>query len=108
MMSKNDSELSRLFKTVYDKPERRGINPKSHIMDNEASIILMSWMEQNKVDAQKVVPHNNQSDTSERMIETAKHHFISGMAGTDQNYQIREWDRGGGTVTENIEHAPCV
>ena len=28
------------------------------------------------------------------MIDTAKHHFISGMAGTDKNYPIREWDRG--------------
>ena len=28
------------------------------------------------------------------MIETAKHHFIAVMAGTDKNYPIREWDRG--------------
>ena len=28
------------------------------------------------------------------MIETAKHHFIAGMAGIDENYPIREWDRG--------------
>ena len=28
------------------------------------------------------------------MIETAKDHFIAGMAGTDKNYPIREWDRG--------------
>ena len=28
------------------------------------------------------------------MIETAKHHFIAGMYGTDENYPIREWDRG--------------
>ena len=28
------------------------------------------------------------------MIETDKHHFIAGMAGTDENYPIQEWDRG--------------
>ena len=28
------------------------------------------------------------------MVETAKHHFIPGMAGTDENYPIREWYRG--------------
>ena len=28
------------------------------------------------------------------MIETAKHHFIAGMTGTDEKYPIREWDRG--------------
>ena len=63
-------------------------------MANEASSTVMSWLEQNKVDAQKVAPHNHRANTAERMIETAKHHFIAGMAGTDKNYPRREWDRG--------------
>ena len=63
-------------------------------MDNEASSTVMSLLERNKVDAQKVAPHNHRGNTSERMIETAKHHFITGMAVTDKNYPIREWERG--------------
>ena len=89
MKSKNDSEMSRVFKTVYEKLERRGIKPKFHIMNNAASSTVMSWLERNKVDAQKVSPHNHQANTAERMIDTAKHHFIAGMAGTDENYPIR-------------------
>ena len=57
-------------------------------MDNEASVTVMSWLEQNKVDAQKLSTHNHQENISERMIETEKHHFIAGMAGTDENYPI--------------------
>ena len=57
-------------------------------MDNEASVTVMSWLEQNKVDAQKLSTHNHQENISERMIETEKHHFIAGMAGTDENYHI--------------------
>ena len=94
MKSKNNIEMSRAFKTVYDKLEKRGINPKLHIMDNEESSTVMSWMERNKVDAQKVAPQNHRANTAEQMIETAKHHFIAGMAGTDENYLIREWYRG--------------
>ena len=45
MKIKNSSELSRVFKTVYAKLGKRGINPKFHIMDNEASSTLMSWLE---------------------------------------------------------------
>ena len=63
-------------------------------MDNEASSTVMSWLERNKVDAHNVAPHNHRENTVERMIETAKHHCIAGMAGTDKNYPIREWDRG--------------
>ena len=54
----------------------------------------MIWLEQNKVDAQKVSTHNHRANITERIVETAKHHFIAGMAGTDENYPIREWDRG--------------
>ena len=72
----NDSEMSRVLKTVYEKLEKRGIKPKFHIMDNEASSTVMSCLERNKVDAQKVAPHNHRANTAERMIETTKHHFI--------------------------------
>ena len=68
MKSKNDSEMSRVFKTVYENLEKRGIKTKFHIMDNEASSTVMSWLEQNKVDAQKVSPHNHRANTAERMI----------------------------------------
>ena len=88
MKSKNDSEMSTVFKTVYEKLEKRGIKPKFHIMDNEASSTVMSWLERNKLDAQKVSPHNHRVNTAERIIETAKHHFRAGMAGTDENHPI--------------------
>ena len=94
MKSKNDSKMSRLFKTVYENLEKRGIKPKFHIMDNDASRTVMSWIERNNVDAQKVSPHNHRAKTSERMIETEKHHFIAVMVGIHENYPIREWDRG--------------
>ena len=93
MKSKNYSEMSRVFKTVYEKLDKRGIKPKFHIMDNEESRKVMIWLERNKVDAQKVSLHNHRANTSERMIETVKHHFIAGMAGTDENYPIQDWYR---------------
>ena len=27
------------------------------------------------------------------MIETAKYHFLSGLAGADENFPFRQWDR---------------
>ena len=42
--SKNASEMSRWFKTVYEKLGKRGIKPKFHIMDNEASSTVISWL----------------------------------------------------------------
>ena len=65
MKSKNDSEMSRVFKTVYEKMEKRGIKPKFHIMDNEASSTVTIWLERNKVDAQKLALHNHRANTAE-------------------------------------------
>ena len=62
-------------------------------MDNEASTAVLDWFVKNKIDAQKVSPYNHRANISERMIETAKHHFIAGMAGTDENFPITQWDR---------------
>ena len=59
MKSKNNSEMSRVSKTVYENLEKREIKPKFHIMDNEASSTVMSWIERNKLDAQKVSSHNH-------------------------------------------------
>ena len=58
-------------------------------MDNEASRAVMDWLHRVKqVDAQKSSPHNHRANVSERMIETGKHHLISGIAGTDENFPI--------------------
>ena len=40
------------------------MKPKFHIMDNEASSTVMDWLERNKVDAQKVAPHNHRANTA--------------------------------------------
>ena len=78
-------------------------------MDNEASSTVMSWLERNNVDAQKVSPHNHRANTLERMIETTKHHFISGMEGTEENYPIREWDRGVAQSQRTLNMLqPCI
>ena len=86
---------------MYENLGKRGIKPKFHTIDNEASSTVMSWLEQNKVDVQKVSPHNHQANTVERMIETTKHHLIAGMAGKDENYPI---ESGTGVWHSHREH----
>ena len=94
MKSKHDSEMLRVFDKVYRKITSRGIKPTFHVMYNEASSAIMDWLQRvKKVDSQKVSPHNHRANVSERMIETVKHHLISGITGTDENFPITQWDR---------------
>ena len=67
MKSKNNSDMSRVFKTVYEKQEKRGINPKFHIMDNKASITVMSWLKRKSIrtegsTAQSPIKHSRTDD----------------------------------------------
>ena len=63
-------------------------------MDNEAYSAVVDWLQLLKqVDAQKVSPHNHRANVAERMIKTGKHHLIIGIAGTDDNFPITQWDR---------------
>ena len=54
-------------------------------MDNEAStFILKKWLIIQEVEFQVVVPHNKRVNVSERIIETGKHHLLSGIASTEE------------------------
>ena len=53
----------------------------------------MDWLQRVKhVYAQNVSRHNHRANVSERVVETGKHHLISGIAGTDENFPITQWD----------------
>ena len=52
--SKNDGEMMRVFEKVYKTLTIKGIKPTFHVMDNEASSTVMSWLERNNMDAQKI------------------------------------------------------
>ena len=93
MKSKNDGKMLRLFNKIRTKLTKRGIKPTFLVMDNEASGAVVDWFEKHKVDAQNMAPYNHRANISEQMIETTKHHFIAGMAGTGENYPITQWDR---------------
>ena len=89
MKTKHDREMLRVFDKVYKRLTSRGIKPTFHVMENEVSSAVMDWLQQVKqVDAQKVSPHNHRANVAERMIETGKHHLISGIAGTNENFPI--------------------
>ena len=62
-------------------------------MDNEASAELKLAMEDNNTTYQLVPPHDHRNNLAERAIQTFKHHFKAGLASTDPNFPLSEWDR---------------
>ena len=62
-------------------------------MDNECSDELKSAIHKTDIKLQLVPPHIHRANTAERVIQTWKQHFKSGLASIDPNFPLREWDR---------------
>jgi hypothetical protein len=68
------------------------VKPTTHLLDNEAS-------EEFKVEIRKkcliqlVPPDNYQQDLAKRAIQTFKNHFKTILAGVDDSFPMRLWDK---------------
>ncbi len=92
MKNRSDAEMTRVYQKCYQKLEQQGIKPKINIMDNEASLAVKTWMLNNNIEYQ-LTTVDNQTNVAERCIETANHHIIAGLATTDENFPIQQWNR---------------
>ena len=68
------------------------VKPKTHIMDNEASAEYKKVIHQ-ICTIQLVPPNNHRHNLTERAIHTFKSHFIAIIAGVDDSFPMRLWDK---------------
>ena len=62
-------------------------------MDNEASEVVKKWLTKQEVKFQLATVDNHQTNVAEWCKETAKHHIIAGLATTDPDFPIQQWNR---------------
>ena len=85
--------MLRVYQKCYTKLEQRGIKPKINVMDNETSMAVKKWLTSNNISYQLATVDNHRTNVAERCIETAKHHIIAGLATTDAEFPIQQWNR---------------
>jgi hypothetical protein len=68
------------------------VKPTTHIMDNEASEEYKNKIQKNCA-IQLVPPDNRRHNLAERAIQTFKSHFKAILAGVDDTFPMRLWDR---------------
>ena len=86
-------EIKRIFQDVVHYLTVRGLRPRLHTLDNEASTILRDYLRSEDVEYQLIPPHIHRRNASERAIRTFKNHFIAGLASTDPNFPLSNWCR---------------
>ena len=72
---------------------KAGTAPEAWILDNEVSDDLKSAFSDNEVEFQLAPPHSHRRNLAERAMQTFKNHFKAGLASTNPNFPLSEWDR---------------
>ena len=70
----------------------KSVRPRTHVLDNEASEAFKKEIRKN-CKIQLVPPDNHRQNLAERAIQTFKNHFKSVIAGVDESFPMRLWDK---------------
>jgi hypothetical protein len=87
------AEIKRAYAKIVKLLQSRGLHPKLQFLDNEASEILIDFIQEEGIDHQLAPPHLHRRNAAERAISTYKDHFIAGLSSTDKDYPLDLWDK---------------
>ena len=83
LKTRQASEITTAWTTLYERLQSNGYAPSLHIIDNECSDELKKAFQKNHVAFQRVPPHSHRRNAAERAIQAWKNHFCSGLATSD-------------------------
>jgi hypothetical protein len=78
--------MVRAFDLLMQSLTIRGLKPSLQRLDNEALLTLSNYLIKKVIDYQLATPHIHQRNNAERVIQTFKNHFISGICSVDPNF----------------------
>jgi len=93
MPSRSANQILQAYDKVHTLLTSRGIRPTLHVMDNEISDLLKSYITRNQSQYQLVAPNQHRANAAERAIRTFKNHCISTLCSCDPNFPMHLWDR---------------
>jgi hypothetical protein len=93
MKNKSAGSMIKAYISLWKRLTATGvIQPKTHLLDNEASAELKGEIKKNCT-IQLVPPDNHRQNLAERAIQTFKNHFKAILAGVDDSFSMRLWDK---------------
>jgi hypothetical protein len=86
-------ELLKAFQVMEQKLVARGLKLKLMELDNEASKLLKTYLHQQNITFQLVLPYSHRRNLSERAIISFKDHLIAGLCSTDKSFPMHLCER---------------
>ncbi len=93
MKNRSAGSMIKAYLTLWKRLTETGsIKPATHILDNKASAELKEAIKKNCT-IQLVPPDNHRRNLAERAIQTFENHFKAIIAGVDNSFSMKLWDK---------------
>ena len=92
MKSRSDESMVKAFTDIYAYLKPKNLQPKLHVLDNECSKAVQTFIKSNGTDIQIVKPHNHSVNAAEPAVKAIKYHVIAGLTTVDINCLLQLWD----------------
>jgi hypothetical protein len=93
MKNKIEGSMVKAYLALWARLTTSGaVKPTTHLLDNKALAAYKAEIK-NNCTIQIVPPDNHRRNLAERAIQTFKNHFKVVLAGVDDNFPMRLWDR---------------
>ena len=89
MKSRSDESMVKAFTDIYAYLKTKNLQPKLHVLDNECSKAVQTFIKSNGTDIQIVEPHNHSVNAAEPAVKAIKYHVIAGLATVDINCPLQ-------------------
>ena len=83
MKSRSDACMVDAFKDVYTYLTDKKLAPKLHVLDNECSKAVQTYVKGQNTRIQLVEPHNHRVNAAETAVKAAKYHLLAALATID-------------------------
>jgi hypothetical protein len=91
MKNKMEEDMMAAYQRIVNRMQTAGLGLKKHILDNKASKAFKAKIKENEMEYELVPPRNHQRNQAKRAIQTFKVHFISILAGIDDQFPLSLW-----------------
>jgi hypothetical protein len=93
MKNRSAGSMIKAYLTLWKQLTETGsVKPTTHILDNKASAELNKAIKK-YCTSQLVPPDNHRRNLAERAIQTFKNHFKAIIAGVDDSFPMKLWDK---------------
>jgi hypothetical protein len=91
MRSRSKEEMIRAYEKIINRMKAAELGIRKHTLDNEASDAFKQYICQQQIQFELFPTGNHRCNKAERAIQTSKAHFISILAGVDDNFPLSLW-----------------